>query len=144
MIPFMLYIPITLLARKAPSRGVLTASRPEADVEIRVQIRGRKRQTAIGRWSAGRRSVSVAGFATPSHEARAPRDGLRNPIPSPDGPAATPQRSPRRAGFPDRKGDPQGASQTPGASRRSIPSLRDRKNGTGGAHASQTTGRRSV
>src|SRR4051812_35753473 len=32
------------------------------------------------RWSAGRRSVSVAGFATPSHEARAPRDGLRNPI----------------------------------------------------------------
>src|SRR5215210_3595707 len=29
-----------------------------------------QRATATGRWSAGRRSVSVAGFANPPHEAR--------------------------------------------------------------------------
>jgi hypothetical protein len=45
--------------------------------------RSRRAERARSRsqWSAGRRSVSVAGFATPPHEARAPRDGTRNPVP---------------------------------------------------------------
>ena len=70
-------------------------------------------------WSAGRRSAAASGFATLMHEARAPRGGLRNPVPVSAREAARSQ------------GLPEGVSQTPGASRRSIPYWGTEKGNTG-------------
>src|SRR4051794_15806663 len=53
----------------------------EAGPEIRPAHRGGSGEIPFGRWSAGRRSVSVARLRTPSdHRTRAPRDGPRNPV----------------------------------------------------------------
>jgi len=72
----------------------------------------RRADNARRKWSAGRRSARAAGLANLPHAARAPRGGIRNPVPYP------------ARGRPDRKGGPKGAvAQRPGASRRSIPSL---------------------
>src|SRR4051794_41482547 len=53
----------------------------EAGPEIRPAHRGGSGEIPFGRWSAGRRSVSVARLRTPSdHRTRAPRDGPRKPV----------------------------------------------------------------
>ena len=120
------------------SRGVLKRSRPEAGAEMCALDPGPE---AGNRCSAG---GAPGGASSPSRPVRTrtgfPRarssDGTRNPVLSAHGYGQGGPRKPKIA-----HGGPRKPS---GVSRRSIPSLEGRKSGTGGAHASQTTGRRSV
>jgi hypothetical protein len=93
---------------------------------------GRTRATADGRWSAGRRSGSVAGLRKPSdHRPRAPRDGFRKPVLA------------RRVGAPIARGAREASQASQGrrsAAPRRLPALhfplrRDEEKGTGAAHA---------
>src|SRR2546423_27015 len=70
-----------LLGRRL-ARGVAWQGGPGSGAGDRAsRTRDRTRATATDRWSAGRRSVSVAGLRTPlDHRTRAPRDGIRNPV----------------------------------------------------------------
>ncbi len=99
-------------------------------------------RSAFCRWSAGRRSVSVAGFARPQITARA-RLGMG--LASPSGWASqTHSGKARSAAGVTHRLPPKGAvAQRPGASRRSIP-LREKEKGPAVPTPSQTTGRRSV
>ena len=98
-------------------KNLTYTSRIRAGLRVAVMTRSGSQQGAglrqrDPRWSAGRRSVSVAGLANPPHEARAPQDGIRNPILQARSVSGVTHRA------------PQGVSQTPGASRRSISLLR--------------------
>jgi len=101
----------------------------------------------VPRWSAGRRSVSVAGLRTPlDHRTRAPRDGIRNPVRMG---FATPSRQGAWA-FPNEGGAREASQPSHGglANPRRLPALHSLVEGDGNrdkaAPRPQTTGRRSV
>ena len=76
--------------------------------------RKRGPRSKMPQWSAGRRTLGPAPSHGADHPGGAPRDGTRNPVLWRAATAGAGARNPKIG--------PRGVSQTPGASRRSIPS----------------------
>ena len=125
-------------SRRAASTGDAgSKGRPAANNAARIPSATGASQLAG--WSAGRRSVSVTGLRTPEIIARARLGaGLASPLEW----ASQTHSGKARCHRSDRK-ERQGVSQTPGASRRSIP-FSGKEKGAAVPTPRQTTGPRSV